>query len=199
MATTAASTEHDRLRDAYQGAGRHYHDVSHVEALLSLTQAHRTVLIDPTAVDLAVYYHDVVYDPARRDNEALSAVFARESLTRLGLPQGLVEKLALYVEATAHLAPSVGLPPGEHPDLDHFLDFDLSILAAPAAEYDSYAAAIRREYAIYPEADYARGRAAVLKKLLASPALYRMPALAAAWEPAARANMARELGRLEPA
>lgn len=180
-------------------AGRHYHDVSHVEALLSLTRVHRAALLEPVTVDLAVYYHDVVYDPARRDNEALSAAFARESLARLGILQGLADTVALYVMATAHMAAPVQLPAGADPDLDHFLDFDLSILAAPAAEYDRYAAAIHREYAIYSDPDYARGRAAVLRKLLASRALYRVPVLAADWEAAARANMTRELGRLEPA
>lgn len=79
------------------------------------------------------------------------------------------------------------------------LDFDLSILAAEPAAYDAYARAIRREYSIYPDASYRRGRIAVLEKLLALPGLYRSAALSVAWEAPARNNLAREIASLRAA
>jgi predicted metal-dependent HD superfamily phosphohydrolase len=70
------------------------------------------------------------------------------------------------------------------------------LLAAEPAEYEAYAAAIRREYSVYPDLLYRRGRASVLAKLLAMPPLYRTPALKAQWEKRARENLARELAGL---
>ena len=66
----------------------------------------------------------------------------------------------------------------------------------PPARYAAYAAAIRAEYAWVEEARYRSGRAAVLRSFLDRPAVYRTPALHAAWETTARINLAAELGSL---
>ena len=183
------------LIEAYSGAARHYHDCRHIDALLELSRAHRTLLADPVAVDLAIIYHDAVYEPSRPDNEAASGAMAAGWLGRLGVSDFLIDKVCGYIEATKHVggAPEAGVA---DPDLDHLLDFDLSVLAAEPAVYDAYAAAIRREYSVYPDTLYRRGRAGVLTKLLAMPSLYRTPALKAQWEIRARENLARELAGL---
>jgi predicted metal-dependent HD superfamily phosphohydrolase len=189
-----AADELRLLEQAYCDGGRHYHGIGHIVALLALSREHRGALEDPAAVDLAIFYHDAVYRASRNDNEAASAALARERLTLLGVPVPLVEKVARYVEATRHEAPS--LATGRDCDLDHLIDFDLSILAAPADAYDAYAAAIRSEYSIYPDLLYRPGRAKVLRAMLAMPVLYRVPELRARWEGLARANIERELTRL---
>ena len=180
------------LIDAYSSSGRHYHNVDHIAALLALSAEHAASLTDRPAVDLAIFYHDAVYVPTRSDNEAKSAALAYERLGALGLPAVQVECVARYIEATKH----AGAEPTGESDLDHLLDFDLSILAAEPAPYETYAAAIRREYSIYPDLLYRPGRAKVLRAFLAMPRLYRVPALAARWEAAARANLERELAQL---
>lgn len=181
---------------AYTGPARHYHGLDHIDALLSLSAQHRAELRDPVAVDIAIYFHDAVYDPARRDNEMASAALARTELGMLGARRDLIDTVAAYIEATAHTAATALAHPGHDTDLDHLLDFDLSALAAEPHNYDAYALAIRREYAIYPDDAYARGRARVLEGLLESKCLYRVPALSAMWEVRARANLARELASL---
>ena len=187
-----------RLVAAYSAAGRHYHDVRHIDALLALSLEHRGRLSDPVAVDLAILYHDVVYDPMRRDNEEASAACTRQELSALGTSSARIETVAAYIEATKHKGGSAADAGSADSDLDHLLDFDLSILAAVPAIYDEYATAIRREYTIYPDEAYAQGRAGVLRELIAMPALYRVPALSAAWEARARENLARELAGLCP-
>ena len=47
-----------------------------------------------------------------------------------------------------------------------------------------------------PDDLFTAGRIAVLEQLLALPRLYRLPAVAEAWEPLARANMTAELSLL---
>lgn len=176
----------------YSGDGRHYLTLDHIAVLLELSAEHAAVLADRDTVDLAILYHDAVYQPSRRDNEERSAALARARLTALGLPEGQIAMVARYIEATKH---ADGEPTGDS-DLDHLLDFDLSILAAEPTAYESYAAAIRREYAIYADLLYRPGRAKVLRAFLAMPCLYRVPALAARWDSPARANLSAELARL---
>lgn len=193
----AAASELELLLDAYAASGRHYHDQRHIVALLELSDAHGKMIVDLQAVDFAILYHDAVYEPTRQDNETRSAELAREALDRLDAGQVLIDKVCRYIEATQHSA--LALPVGADPDLDCLLDFDLSILAAEPAAYDAYARAIRREYSIYPDASYRRGRIAVLEKLLALPGLYRSAALSVAWEAPARNNLAREIASLRAA
>lgn len=194
-----ADTQLASLLTAYTAPARHYHDIRHIDALLRLSEGHRTRLTDRAAVDFAIFYHDAIYDPSRHDNEAASAALARESLLAMGAPASLVDKVARYAEATDHATAAARHAPGGDPDLDHLIDFDLSILGAEPHDYDRYATAIRLEYAIYPDAAYASGRAKVLRHLLTLPALYRVPAHVHAWTPRARANLERELAALSAA
>lgn len=173
---------------------RHYHNITHIADLLTLSRDYADALIDRDAVDLAIFYHDAIYDAARGDNEALSAVLARQQLSGLGLAGATVRKVAAYIEATKHAA----VEPAGDKDLDYFLDFDLSILAAEPARYADYCAAIRREYSSYPDQIYAAGRFRVLRGFLARPHIYRVDALAAAWELCARKNISTEIALLCP-
>ena len=75
-------------------------------------------------------------------------------------------------------------------------DADLAVLAGPPEAYATYASAIRVEYAHLDDARYTAGRIAVLERLLALPALYRLPAVAAEWTPRAQANLRAELALL---
>jgi predicted metal-dependent HD superfamily phosphohydrolase len=168
---------------------RHYHTVDHLAAMLSIVDAEGGG--DP--VRLATWYHDAVYDPRSPGdaNERESAALARAELAGLGVP----EAVAAEVERLVLLTAGHAVAPGDG-DGELLCDADLAVLARPPAEYDAYAAAVRREYAHVPDELFRAGRAAVLRSLLDLPALYRRPALAARWEDAARANLERELHTL---
>jgi predicted metal-dependent HD superfamily phosphohydrolase len=181
------------LRALYGEAGRHYHTLDHIAALLLLLDAHGHDVTDRDAVELAIFFHDAIYDPARSDNEAASAALAGKWLTTLKLPVGLVAKVERYILATRHNAGG-WLP--DDVDLALLLDLDLSILAAERPVYAGYAKAIRREYAMLPDEVYRPGRKKVLSAFLARPQIYRTPALRALWEATARDNLAWEVGEL---
>ena len=61
------------LSALYRAPDRHYHGLSHIEALLALAQEYRTALSDPDAVEAAIWFHDAIYDSRRSDNETRSA------------------------------------------------------------------------------------------------------------------------------
>ena len=190
----AAEAVLDELVCAYAEPHRHYHTLDHIAALLRLLEEHGRGVGDHDAVALAILFHDVVYDPARHDNEDASAAHTIDRLTRLGFPRELVAKVARYVSATAHGQDA--LSPEDDADLALLLDLDLSVLAVAPAEYHAYAQAIRREYAHVAEEPYRSGRRRVLQVFLAREGIYRTEQLRALWEARARANIADEIAEL---
>jgi len=182
------------LAARYAEPHRHYHTVAHVEALLRHLDAHRTLARQPAHIEAAIWYHDVVYDTRRNDNEICSADIARFELMSIGWLGIDVERVAGMVEATRHHRAADG-----DTDTLLFLDLDLSVLATGPSEYDAYRDAIRAEFSWVPGTDYRAGRAKVLRAFLERDAIYRTPELAARWEAPARSNLQRELAVLDQA
>jgi predicted metal-dependent HD superfamily phosphohydrolase len=114
------------LSTLYSAPDRHYHDLSHVNALLALAGEHRAALADPEAVEAAIWFHDAIYDTARKDNEARSAELAAERLTGKVEPVRL-QRIVRMIEATAtHQMPDFADETACR-DAALFLDLDLSI------------------------------------------------------------------------
>src|SRR6185436_17360126 len=111
------------------------------------------------------WFHDSVYD-AQPDAEKRSAAWAAEALSSIVEP-ALVDEVVRLVLITEHHRPEDGDVNG-----CTLSDADLAILAAPRERYHEYVASVRREYAHVPDADFAAGRAAVLRDLLAKPHLF---------------------------
>ncbi|WFE32406.1 metal-dependent phosphohydrolase [Micromonospora sp. WMMD975] len=182
-----------RLLAGWREPHRHHHTVAHLRAVLDVVDAYADQARHPDQVRLAAWGHDAVYDPRAGDdaNERASADLAGALLTAAGVPAATVAGVRRLVLLTA--GHQVG---PDDPDGALLCDADLAVLAAAPADYDRYAAAIRREYAHVPEPDFRAGRADVLRRLLALPALYRLPETHARWEAPARANLRRELTAL---
>jgi predicted metal-dependent HD superfamily phosphohydrolase len=170
---------------------RHYHTVNHLRVVLAVVDEHAAHAEDATAVRLAAWYHDAVYEPTRVDNEEASALLAEAALPGLDVPPDRVAEVARLVRLTASHDP---IPGDRNGGL--LTDADLSVLASPAEVYAAYTAAVRREYAHVPDAAFVVGREAVLTNLLALPRLFHTPDLRDRWEDLARSNIARELGGL---
>jgi predicted metal-dependent HD superfamily phosphohydrolase len=170
---------------------RRYHDLGHLAAVLGLVGELAGAAVDPDAVRLAAWYHDVVYDPRRGDNEQVSAERARAGLRGLVPPERAEEVVRLVLLTAGHD------PAPDDANGAVLCDADLAVLAAPPEAYAAYASAVREEYGHLSDAEFTAGRTAVLEHLLALPTLYRLPAVAAEWTPRARANLAAELSLLQ--
>ena len=190
---TAAPGVLDDLLAAYREPLRHYHNVEHVASLLRLLDENGHGVADRTAVELAILFHDVVYDPTRHDNERASADLASERLAALGFASELITKVQTYILATQHgqTAPASG-----DAALALLLDLDLSILGVAPAEYRAYAQAIRREYGHVTDELYRLGRKRVLEGFLARDRIYRTEPLHALRDARARDNIANEIAEL---
>jgi predicted metal-dependent HD superfamily phosphohydrolase len=176
------------LTARYSSAGRHYHTLDHIAAVLRTLSALGADQTRDPALFLAAWFHDAVYDSRASDNEEQSAALASTTLTTWRLPKALIEETCRLILLT-----KTHLTAADDASGRRLLDADLAILAAEKAEYDAYASAIRREYAWVPEEAYRAGRRQVLERFLARPRLYWTKALHEGSEPQARRNLRREI------
>ena len=183
-------TEWAAVGEAWSEPHRRDHDLAHLAAVLGIVGELASAATDPDAVRLAAWYHDVVYDPQRSDNEQVSAERARAGL------RGLVDEARVAEVGRLVLLTAGHDPAPDAADGAVLCDADLAVLASPPEAYAAYASAVRAEYAHLPDEVCAAGRAAVLEQLLALPALYRLPAVAEQWTARARANLTAELSLL---
>jgi predicted metal-dependent HD superfamily phosphohydrolase len=156
----------------YAEPHRRYHTLEHIEEVVAQ--------VDGTAVELAAWYHDIVYDTSASDSEARSAVYAADLLTALGAPADVVDEVQRLIRLTAgHTATD------DDANGRMLIRADLSILSAEPDRYDRYARDVRAEYEHVDDESWRAGRAAVLQSLLAI-----------APDEQARSNITRELSRL---
>jgi predicted metal-dependent HD superfamily phosphohydrolase len=179
------------LVDRYREAHRRYHTVDHLRAVLD--DLFVDLAEDPTAVSLAVWFHDAVYDPRAEPgaNEAASAELAATDLAGLGAPPEVQDAVGRLVRLTAEHRTRP-----DDPDGAVLCDADLAILAAPGATYGGYVDAVRSEYGWLSDGEWRAGRSRVLGGLLERPWLYATARGRERWERAARANVGAELARL---
>lgn len=179
-----------RLLDAYREPQRRYHTLQHLAECLAHLGPVRDLARSAGEVELALWFHDAVYDVRGHDNEARSAAWARDELLAAGLADaaGRVHDLVM---ATRHAARP------ETPDATLLVDIDLAILGVPAERFAQYEAQIRSEYAWVEEATFRSRRREVLTGFLARPTIYGTAHFQALLEAAARANLQRSIERLE--
>ena len=176
---------------AYDDRSRHYHNLRHLQQVLTAVDVLAAEAADLDVVRLAAWFHDAVYDVRSTDNEEQSALLAESALTATDLDATRISEVVRLVRLTATHAPAAGDANGSV-----LCDADLSILASGPDVYAGYTRAVRVEYAHVPEDDFRRGRSAVLQQLLALPTLFGTARGRREWEPLARANVSRELARL---
>jgi predicted metal-dependent HD superfamily phosphohydrolase len=112
----------DELMARYGEPHRHYHTAQHLDECFA--QMARDLAQRPAEVELALWFHDSIYEPKRQDNEAKSAAWARDSALSAGVVAESAQRLHALVMATRHDA----VPQGR--DEQALVDIDLSILGA---------------------------------------------------------------------
>lgn len=179
----------DKLFLAYNGLNRYYHNLSHIRSMINDISSFSFEKTDKDTLLFATWYHDVVYDPRRKDNESESSILAQRGLQLLGLQNEMIQRVSALIMSTAnHMAVVKG-------DLvtDYFLDCDLKILGAAEKEYFLYAESIRKEYKHVFSFIYRRERKKILFRFLQSPFIYRTSFFRETLEQQARKNLQKEI------
>ena len=184
---------YENLVKHYNSKSRFYHTLNHIEALLKLSEEHEHLLTSKKTIDFAIWYHDAIYDASKGNNEEKSAELARENLTELGLDPTLIESCFNLIIATKTHQLTEDL---NSFDAQFLLDIDLSILAVERDNYIEYTQQIRKEYKIYPDFLYKKGRKKVLKHFLEMEQIYKTDLFRNLWETKAKENLRSELSML---
>lgn len=200
VADAAAERWWRELRARYSEPGRFYHTLDHLREMLALSDQHALVIEERDALELAIWFHDVVYDArgggGGRNERASAEAFCRFAADAGCLDAALVERVSGWVEATAtHTVP----PEGGSTDLRLFLDIDMLVLAREPAAYDAYAAQVRAEHRHVWAPHYWAARARFLERLGAGSEASQPIFHSAQFrhlERRARENLAREAGAL---
>lgn len=184
-----------RLISRWSEPHRQYHDRAHLLAVLRALDLLRSrgepVGPFPRAPWLAAWFHDAVYQGVAGQDEEDSAALAERLLPPAGVPADEVAEVARLVRLTTSHWPEADDAAGRL-----LCDADLEVLARPQPAYARYVAAVRREYSHVPGADFAVGRAEVLRTLLGTVPLYATATGRELWEVAARENLTAELADL---
>jgi predicted metal-dependent HD superfamily phosphohydrolase len=173
----------------YKEPQRSYHTLQHLEECFAKLDELRGLAEHPAEVELALWFHDAIYEPRRGDNEQRSADWARASLLAAGGAPEAAGRVHALIMATRHAVEPSGM------DQQVLIDVDLSILGAGAQRFDEYEAQVREEYRWVPKPIYRRKRAEILRSFLERPSIYSTPRFVERYEKQARANLQRSLAR----
>ena len=175
------------LLTRYAEPHRAYHTQQHLAECLALFEEFRAHAERSAEVEIALWFHDAIYDVYRHDNETLSADWARSAMLEAGASADACERVAALVLATRHsVAPQTA-------DEQLLVDIDLTILGAAPARFAEYERQIRVEYAHVPQDVFNAKRGAILAAFLARPFIYGGSAFRDRFEAAARFNLAQAL------
>jgi predicted metal-dependent HD superfamily phosphohydrolase len=176
------------LLECYSEPQRAYHTLQHLEeCLLILDDAKKTGLIaQPDLIEMALWFHDAVYDPQSSENEMLSAQMALEALGDSELAR---EVARLILLTKSH-------QPEEGPDDAWIIDIDLAIFAQPMDRVLEYERQIRQEYAWVPEEVYVEKRGEILSGFLQRKQIYLTAWARERFEARARENLRVLIGSI---
>ncbi len=196
--TPDLATAGDVLIAAYDAQGRAYHNKTHLQDVLQKLDWAREALPQsgdmgtmPVAeqhrlfdtIELALWYHDAVYDAKAADNEAQSRDLLLHDAKKFGLAPMIADAAASLIDLTADHKKASTL------EERIMMDCDLSILGAPADIFSTYDRGIRQEYNHIPAPIYKAARRLVLAGFLNQPQIFKTTAFHDRLETAARENL----------
>jgi len=180
----------NELINAYSSPDRFYHNLMHIEDCLSIFDRTKSLAAHPGEVELAIWFHDAVYDTHRDDNEQKSAAWAESVINQAGVSNVIAERVSNSILATRHNEEVVDT------DAQLMADVDLSILGRETDVFWRYEEDIRKEYAWVPESLFREKRVEILRGFLDRQFIYYHETYREMFEEKARANLKQAITRL---
>ena len=177
---------YQRLEAAYTEPHRYYHSVQHIVECLTLFHQIKAQLNDPLAVEIAIWFHDVIYQPQACHNEKQSAQLMSDYCADI-LTSSQLKKVFRWIEATEQHLPTF------ETDLQYLLDIDLAILASSVERFEQYQHQIWQEYQWVEPDIYRKKRQQVLAYFYQQQPLYLTCFLHEKLEQQAKLNLVNAL------
>ena len=174
-----------RLLQYYGEPHRHYHTMAHIEHCLGQFQQCKSLARDADAVELAIWFHDIILVCGRRDNEARSAELYLE-LSDGVHPESTRERVNGLIMATSHDGSSL-----DDADSSLMVDIDLSSFGLPWDEFLRDSLDLRAENPRLSDSEYQLNQTGFQRGLLARPRFFLSDFFHDRLEQQARANLAR--------
>ncbi len=180
-----------QLVRSYTEPHRYYHTIDHINACLHHFDGVKPLTQTPVALEIALWFHDAVYQTQSHQNEQDSAAWAVHFLQQAGVAQDQCHQVHHLIMATAdHVL---------HDDLDTALmvDIDLAILGQDAQAFANFETHIRQEYAWIPVAEYCQRRSEILETFLQRSHVYQTAYFQERYDDVARSNLQTAISRLQ--
>lgn len=174
---------YDILVEAHAEKHRAYHTLDHIAACLNHLDIISGETDHPQEVEMALWFHDAIYQPFSASNEEDSAKWATGWLTEAGAGQKSVRRIEGHILATKSHGSAAAL------DQQYMLDIDLSILGTSPDIYMEFERNIRREYKRVPGFMFRKKRKAILEGFLDRSVIYLTDHFRGALEKQARSNI----------
>lgn len=182
----------DEVSKAYQESQRHYHTLHHLADLFRQADQVKHLVKNFGVVAMAIYYHDIIYQPGAADNEEKSAEASTRALRQLGWKERDIREVAAFIRSTKTHQPDTSVL--NQADLLLFLDMDLAILGADWDTYRNYASNVIKEFGNNAMVKW--GRKEFMQRFLTQLHIFQSDWFRRKFEAAARQNIAREINEL---
>ncbi len=177
------------LAKHYAAPDRHYHTKRHLAFCLQQLDLARERIPHPARVEMAIWFHDVIYHAGQPDNEQRSAEWFRDRARGI-MPTDFIADVLGLIEVTTHAGKV------EELDRQFICDIDLASFGCPWERFVRNSDAVRAEFAL-PDGDFYRGEFRFLASLLDRPQLFQTDFFHGLYEQQARTNIARFLDLIE--
>jgi predicted metal-dependent HD superfamily phosphohydrolase len=171
----------------YAEPARQYHTLQHLGECLDLFESVIELATHPAEVEMALWFHDAIYNTASQDNEAQSAQWARAELSRVGVLPEKIDRIQSLIMATCHTVLPITI------DECFLVDIDLAILGASTERFAEYEQQIRAEYNFVPETIFNQKRQEILQGFVDRPTIYSTKYFQDRLEARARDNIKRSI------
>jgi predicted metal-dependent HD superfamily phosphohydrolase len=178
----------NEIENNYSSKSRHYHNLEHLDDMISELSKVQSEVNNLDCILFSIYYHDIIYKPTKSDNEHQSALTFENRIAKTSFDK--LSECKAQIEATKEHKLS------DDNDTNILLDLDLSVLGKSTEEYKKYSENIRKEYRIYPDFMYRKGRKKVLKSILELDFIYKTDYFKQLYENQAKKNLTLELNQL---
>jgi predicted metal-dependent HD superfamily phosphohydrolase len=171
----------------YSSNKRYYHTLKHLENLLTQLTEVKAEIQNWDTILFTLYYHDIIYNSLKSDNEEKSAELAEKRMKQISVPDNSLELCKKQILATkSHIK-------SNDSDTNYFTDADLSVLGHPWETYSEYYKNVRKEYSIYPDFVYNPGRKKVLNHFLIMDRIFKTEFFHSKFEIQAKQNLQKEI------
>lgn len=178
------------IEKSYTHKKRHYHTLSHLDNLLTQLTEVKVNIESWESILFTMFYHDIIYNVLKSDNEEKSAELAQKRMTQISVPYHIINNCKTQIIATKkHLA-------YPESDTNYFTDADLSILGQSLENYTTYSQNVRKEYSVYPDFIYNPGRKKVLEHFIKMERIFKTDYFYHKFESQAKSNLQFELEQL---